>query len=129
MFCNDCVKYIYEILNDHEKAVLYFLKRRQRVVEHVKEKLGTTKGFIASPSFEKIGESLNCTKAMSRNYVTFLFRVGLLSREKEDHSWTYALTEAGEKVIEIITANNEGDHLSKLLSIKKEENKGENVNG
>ncbi len=121
MFCDDCVKQIYGILNDHEKAVLYFLKRRQRGIEYVKEKIGTTKGIIASPSFEKIGESLNCTKAMSRNYVTFLFRLGLVSREKEDHSWTYSLTEAGEKVISIAMENNEVDRLARLLSMKKEE--------
>ena len=117
-FCDNCVGTLYEILSEQEKAVLYFLHRRESVIADVKEKIGTTKGIIAAPSFDRIGEILNCTRSMARNYVTFLFRLGLLSRSKEDHSWIYALTETGSKVIALSLNNGEEKILTRYLQKK-----------
>ena len=115
-FCKDCVSELYGILSDPEKAVLYFLYRRQKIVLDIQEKIGTAKGIIAAPSFDKISDFLSCTRSMSRNYVTFLYRLGLVSRSKEDHSWTYALTESGDDVIQLALQNGEEARLSLLFN-------------
>ncbi len=107
LFCHDCIQKIYAELSSYERAILYGLRRRELVMAKVQEQLGSPSGMIESTSFTKIHSflSTSCTKAKVRQFVTFLHRLGLIVRNKEDHSWVYALSQQGEEIVNIIESN------------------------
>ncbi len=84
--------------------ILYCINRREKAIAQVEEQLGSGRGLVEATSFDNICSFLDGiqSRAKCRQIVNFLYRLGMLERKKQDHSWVYALSELGKKIVVMI---------------------------
>ena len=105
MFCEDCLKNIYNKLSMADLSVIFYVQKRNEQIDKLIDKPALKKIIDRDITESMIKDALvssGIRQYNAKEAILFLVKIGFLKREKNDHSWHYSITDDGVKIAEIL---------------------------
>ena len=119
MLCSDCMRKIYDKLTKEELAVFYYIYGREKKVQEAMNSDKNANKFIRVINDSKtISDSICMNSNKIRETLNFFYKIGAITRKKQDHTWNYAISTEGNVLIKYL----EGDTktLNSVINFLKE---------
>ena len=103
MLCQDCMKQIYDRLTKEDLAVLYYIYGREKKAEEtINNNKNAKKLFYVINDSKTIMNAVCMNSNKSRDTLNFFYKIGAITKRKQDHSWNYSIADGGEVLIKYL---------------------------